>query len=124
MRWNKESLKSSLQSLLGHKPTDRAPARPPTPGDGRRFEMIRTAMLGQLEEVGLEGYEHVARRIRQAKDVEALWFLRADLMYALSSLRGEAEAARRMSRITPQFNGLLSAGLNSRPSPLGGRATR
>jgi hypothetical protein len=123
MRWIKESIKSSLQSLLGQKTVERpSPGRKPVPRE--RLDAIRTAMWTELADLGMDGHEHVARRIEQARDVEALWFLRADLMHALSSLSDEADAARRMARITRLFDGLLSAGLNSRPSPLGDRISR
>jgi len=123
MLWNKESLKSSLQSLLGQKTTPQKPSKPSRKGqpDPRRVEHIRSAMLAELEDAGIEGYEHVAQRLRLARDIEALWYLRADLMYALSNSQGETEARQNMARITPLFNGLLSSGLNSRPSPLGDR---
>jgi len=115
MIWNIVSLRSSLQSLLGQKPT----AKPGEP-DHAQVERVRRAMVGTLEQAGPGGFEHVVKRLQQAKDIEALWFLRADLMAALSALEDETAARTAMARITPLFSGLLPASLNSRPSPLGG----
>jgi hypothetical protein len=114
MIWNIVSLRSSLQSLLGQKPAKTAEP------DHQQVERVRRAMVGSLQKAGPEGFEHVIKRLEQAKDIEALWFLRADLMAALSALEDEAAARNTMARITPLFSGLLPASLNSRPSPLGG----
>ena len=115
MIWNIVSLRSSLQSMLGQKPTAKS-----TEPDREQVERVRRAMVGSLEQAGPDGFEHVVRRLEQAKDIAALWFLRAALMAALSAIDDETAARRAMARITPLFNGLLPASLNSRPSPLGG----
>jgi hypothetical protein len=114
MLWNKVSLRSSLQSLLGQKPARKLAK--PGPGE---LERVRGAMISCLPDAAAMGYEHVVKRLEQAKDIEALWFLRADLMAALCAIEDETTARRTMSRITPMFSGLLPTSLNSRPSPLG-----
>jgi hypothetical protein len=123
MLWNKVSLRSSLQSLnslLSSKHGNAAKAAKAGHADPRQLERVRSAMRKSLDEAGVAGFEHVARRLEQAKDIEALWFLRADLMAALSAIEGETAARRAMAQVTPLFDGLLPASLNSRPSPLGG----
>ncbi|HSI54391.1 MAG: hypothetical protein ACAH21_13675 [Ramlibacter sp.] len=83
-------------------------------------EDIRESMLGTLGDAGTKQFPHVTRRIRYANDVQALWYLRGDLMGALAAIHGEMEARRRIAKVTAMFQGLLPNGLNSRPSPLVG----
>ena len=83
-------------------------------------EEIREAMLGVLGPAGQKSFPNVARRLRYANDVQALWYLRGDLMAALAALYSESVARERIAGITGQFQGLLPGGLNSRPSPLVG----
>ncbi|APW38151.1 hypothetical protein RD110_13875 [Rhodoferax koreense] len=118
MRWNKDILLSSLHSLLGHGSS--RPARLAKGGSApARLEAVRAAMLAELERAEPVGFEHVMKRLELARDAEALWFLRADLMAALNVLIGDHAAQRSLARITPLFRGLLPASLNSRPSRLG-----
>ena len=60
----------------------------------------------------------VRRRIRYAVSVEALWFMRGELMAVLSRSHGEAVALEYISIIGEMFDDLLPQGLRSRPSPL------
>jgi hypothetical protein len=60
----------------------------------------------------------VRRRIRYAIDVQALWFLRGDLMAVLASKFGEAEAREKLVPVSAMFQDGLPQGLRSRPSPL------
>ena len=82
-------------------------------------EDIRELMLGTLGASAATGHAAVARRIRYAQDLHALWYLRGDLMAALASLHGESRAREIMLGISDEFDGLLPGGLASRPSPLG-----
>ncbi len=82
-------------------------------------EDIRDMMLGSLGASAATGNAPVARRIRYAQDLHALWYLRGDLMAALASLHGEARAREIVFGISDEFDGLLPGGLASRPSPLG-----
>ena len=75
-------------------------------------------MLSTLGESGAKQFPHVARRVRYATDVQALWYLRGDLMAALAALHGEAVARQKVQRISDMFQGLLPGGMTSRPSPL------
>ena len=106
MRWNKPNLRNNLQGLLGRdKPSSTAWVR------DQGLEEMRRAMLHSL--MGLTGCE-VARmnmRLRYAGDIEALWYLRSDLLDTLTQLRGETSAQTVLDRITPMFQGQLPLSL-------------
>ena len=106
MRWNKPNLRNNLQVLLGRdKPSSTAWVR------DQVLEEVRRAMLHSLK--GLTGCE-VARmnmRLRYAGDIEALWYLRSDLLDTLTLLRGKAIAQTVLDRITPMFQGQLPLSL-------------
>jgi hypothetical protein len=77
-------------------------------------------MLAALGEAGSKHFPQITRRIRYANDVQALWYLRGDLMAALAAMHGEMAAREKVAGVTDMFRGLLPSGLNSRPSPLVG----
>jgi hypothetical protein len=77
-------------------------------------------MLAVLGDAGLKHFPQITRRIRYANDVQALWYLRGDLMGALAAMHGEVVAREKLASITDMFQGLLPGGLHSRPSPLVG----
>lgn len=111
MRWFKPNLRS-VYGLLGN---------PPAPTESileTGTEDIREAMLALLGETGTKRFPHVTRRVRYANDIQALWYLRGDLMAALAALHGESAAREKVQRITEMFHGLLPGSLSSRPSPL------
>ena len=112
MRWFKPNLRGSIYGLLGNSvaPTES------TLESGT--EDIREAMLGLLGEAGSKRFPHVTRRVRYANDIQALWYLRGDLMAALAATQGESAAREKIQRITNMFHGLLPGSLSSRPSPL------
>lgn len=113
MRWLKPTLRS-VYGLLGNPPA-------PTSSileDGT--EDIRESMLDALGDSGSRHFPQVTRRIRYAGDIQALWYLRGDLMACLASIHGEKVARQHIASITDQFRGLLPGGLTSRPSPLVG----
>ena len=114
MRWFKGNLRSSIYGLLGN---------PVVPTDSvldEGTEDIREAMLGLLGEEGTRRFANVTRRVRYANDVQALWYLRGDVMAALAATQGEASARKKVQGITDMFHGLLPGSLSSRPSPLTG----
>jgi hypothetical protein len=114
MRWLKPNLRSSIYGLLGN---------PVSPSDSMLesgTEDIRESMLSLLGEAGFKDFPHTTRRLRYANDVQALWYLRGDLMAALAAMHGEATARQKVNSVTAMFRGLLPNGLNSRPSPLVG----
>ena len=114
MRWFKPNLKSSIYGLLG------ASTAPSESVLDEGTEDIREAMLGMLGESGPKHFPHITRRIRYANDLQALWYLRGDLMGALAAMHGESAARQKMQSVTHMFQGLLPGGLTSRPSPLMG----
>lgn len=117
MRWNKPNLRSSLHGLLGRDaPASTAWVR------NQDLEDIRYAMIQSL--AGLSGGD-VARmnmRLRYAGDIEALWYLRSDLLDTLTLLRGEAIAQTVLDRITPMFQGQLPLSLRVPQMPHAPRA--
>ena len=117
MRWNKPNLRNNLHDLLGRdKPSSTAWVR------DQGLEQVRRAMLHSL--MGLTGCE-VARmnmRLRYAGDIEALWYLRSDLLDTLTLLRGKAIAQTVLDRITPMFQGQLPLSLRVPQMPRAPRA--
>nr|WP_315242770.1 hypothetical protein [uncultured Albidiferax sp.] len=112
MAWDSNSIKNSFYSILGVD-TGRADA-----GRVQQLEQVRSAMLACLDHVdGFDG-PILRRRVAYAKDVQTLWFLRADLMGVLASRAGESTARAQMDQIAPLFQGLLPKGLVSRSSRL------
>ncbi|HET8747847.1 MAG TPA: hypothetical protein VFM98_19765 [Ramlibacter sp.] len=113
MRWFK-GIRNSVYGLLGN---------PVAPSDSTledKTEDIREAMLELLGETGTKQFANVTRRLRYANDIQALWYLRGDLMAALASTQGESAARQQVQRITQMFHGMLPGSLTSRPSPLVG----
>lgn len=114
MRWLTPGLRNSIYGLLGN------PSPPSESMLETSVEDIRDAMLNVLGPTGQKDFPHVTRRIRYANDLQALWYLRGDLMGALAALYSESVAREKVASITDQFQGLLPNGLSSRPSPLVG----
>jgi hypothetical protein len=114
MRWLKPSIRSSIYGLLGN------PVPPSESILEGGTEDIRESMLAVLGESGPRHFPQITRRIRYANDIQALWYLRGDLMAALAAVHGEMAAREKIQSITQMFQGLLPNGLNSRPSPLVG----
>ena len=111
MRWFKASLRTSIYGLLGN---------PPGPSESvleNGTEDVREAMLGLLGESGSKQFPHVTRRIRYANDIQALWYLRGDLMAALAASQGELAARQQLQQITRMFQGLLPSSLTARSNP-------
>ena len=114
MRWLKPNIRNSIYGLLGNSVT---------PSDSvleNGTEDIRECMLQALTDTGAKQFPQLTRRIRYANDIQALWYLRGDLMAALASMHGEVTAREKIASVTAQFQGLLPSGLGSRPSPLVG----
>jgi len=114
MRWLKPNLRSSIYGLLGN------PLPPSESVLETGTEDIRESMLVLMGEAGPKHFPQITRRIRYANDVQALWYLRGDLMAALAAMHGEKAARQKVASVTEMFQGLLPNGLNSRPSPLVG----
>jgi hypothetical protein len=116
MRWFKPNFRSGLQAIF----SSSHGSVPPQDASEYSIEDIRDAMLTMLAEVGEDRSPQVTRRIRYAVDVQALWFLRGDLMAVLSGAHGEAVALEKLEALSQMFKALLPQGLRSRPSPLSG----
>jgi hypothetical protein len=114
MRWLKPNLRSSIYGLLGN------PVAPSESMLETGTEDIRESMLVVLGETGPKQFPQITRRIRYANDIQALWYLRGDLMAALAAMHGEVAARAKIASLTDMFRGLLPGALNSRPSPLVG----
>lgn len=100
---------SSLLRLLSF--SARLPARP----DERKLERVRDAMLKVLDTHQGQSFHRVAQRIQYAEEMESLWYLRQDMMAALSEVRGEVRARREMRPINELFKGLLPHAMVARP---------
>ena len=75
---------------------------------------IRTAMLSVLQGRGGQSIQRVSQRVRFAVDVETLWYLRQDVMVALSAIDGESAARRQMKEINSMFKGGLPRSMGPR----------
>lgn len=82
---------------------------------------IRQAMLDCL--TGLPEGDLLARvwiRVLYAPDLQALWYLRTDVMTLMCNRLGESLARERITPVTAMFKGLLPAAQTSRTSRLHG----
>lgn len=102
---------SSMQGMLGRPMVEESHATV-------RIEDIRQAMLDSLGDEGCTNFPHIERRVLFAPDLQGLWYLRADVMVAISSLQGEGAANQKIRLITGMFEGLLPKGMISRPGAL------
>jgi hypothetical protein len=64
-------------------------------------------MLSLLEAHPGNTVHRVAQRVRFADDLEALWYLRQDVLTSLAEIDGEPSARRQMRRINSLFKGGL-----------------
>jgi hypothetical protein len=113
MRWFRtKDLRSSLYALLNV-----STARPRL-DDAATMDQIREAMLALTSDEGSERAAAVTRRIRYATDLQALWFLRGELMQLLARSHGEVSAREKVDALSSLFSDLLPSALRSRPSPL------
>ena len=114
MRWFKPNLRGSIHAIFASGNT----AATPEQSVESAIEQIREAMLALMSRAGEARFPQVTRRIRYATDVQALWFLRGDLMSAIASRDGESAALEQIETISEMFKDVLPQGLRSRPSPL------
>jgi len=112
MRWFQSAV-YGLSELLGTKPCQATGQVPPGTED------VRDAMIHLLDGARTERSAMVALRVYRAVDAKALWFLRADLLAALSAEHGELEARKAIRRVTAMLEAMIPADWHSRPSRLG-----
>jgi hypothetical protein len=94
----------------------------PEPDDAHsleRMEEIRQAMLDTLSPDAWNKHFLLETRVMVAPEVMDLWFLRSDLMQAISTTHGELVSGHKLRAISSMFDGLLPRNMASRPSPLG-----
>lgn len=115
MRWFKPNLRSSINAIFGLS-HHRQAASDSMLDIG--IQDIREAMLDLMDEMADNPSPLVKRRIRYAVDIQALWYLRGDLMGVLAKHYGEAAARAKLQPITEMFADLGPLALRSRPSPL------
>lgn len=77
-------------------------------------ERVRLAMLNALDQHCDQDHVRVDTAIQYAKDIAELWYIRPDLMHAISSCRGQTEAQEVMHKITALFRGHYGSANNSR----------
>jgi hypothetical protein len=113
MRWFKtKDLRSSIYAMFSVSTAQRRP------DDGSALENIRELMMSLATMDGSERGAGLSRRIRYAMDLQALWFMRGELMALLARSHGEAAARAKVDEVSALFEDLLPPGLRSRPSPL------
>ena len=81
---------------------------------GHRFQHIRESMLLLLEPYASEQISHVRQRVRFAQDLEALWYLRQDLVLVLTEYEGDETARKRTLEINRSFQGRLPSTMRPR----------
>ncbi|MES3002080.1 MAG: hypothetical protein V4787_15425 [Pseudomonadota bacterium] len=111
MGWFKTRFRSSFFELFGTS----SPANLGPPQETVGIEDIRERMLVLLEGIN---EPQITRRVRYSLDVQALWYMRGDLLAVLAKHRGEAAAFEKVDALTPMFRGALPQGLVPRHSPL------
>ena len=113
MRWFKtKDLRSSIYALFT------VSTSAPRVDDAASMDQIREAMLALAGNDPGERAAGLARRIRYATDLQALWFMRGELMQLLARNHGEAAAREKLDELSTLFTDLLPSALRSRPSPL------
>lgn len=114
MQWfTSKDLRSSLQALFSVSTSARQRADDPA-----TMNRVRGAMLALADRGPGQRSAVLARRIRDAADLQALWFLRADVMQWLARSQGEAAARVNLDEVSSLFADHLPRGLRARPSPL------
>ena len=111
MNWPKKlDVVSTWQSLWGPL-SGTAPllAGPPSLARAHaRQEEVRQAMLDAVAPPAqLLRHAALVRKLLHADSIDALWYLRSDVMAALAGDHGEAAARRTLDALTRKFDGLL-----------------
>lgn len=70
-------------------------------------------MLSLLNVPGSPDVERVRQKVHFANDIETLWYLRQDVLSALTAIDGDDEARRQMK----QLNGMFKGGLPNTMGP-------
>lgn len=89
-------------------------------GDARA-QQVRLRIIITLKQRGLADPSPLISRVASCHDLPSLWYLRPEIMMALSSLHGEVQARSIMTEhITPMFAGQLPKALfrSARNAPI------
>jgi hypothetical protein len=103
MAWNMTRIRSSMMALL---------SEPDAGADHEsQLEHIRSEMYDCMALVLPSEIERpvILRRLQAAQDIQALWYLRSELMHALSTYCGETKARTLLDQLTALFRGHLPA---------------
>lgn len=103
-------LMNTLQALLYAQPAASSS------GAAVTIDAIRQSMLDCMGQDARGRFPQIERRVRFASNLEALWFLRPELLMAVSSVSGELIAQGEVERISTMFDGLLPKGMSSHSS--------
>jgi hypothetical protein len=117
--WTKsliQALTTVRSEISGHQDTSAISGFAPVVEQGRyeRVERIRSLMMGCLDPNLNSAHLRLSRRLHFASDVQALWYLRGDLMAVLSELTDERHARDQIKQITLLFEGLVPEGMLGR----------
>ena len=82
--------------------------------EAARLEKIRAGMLQGFAVCGEASHPLLQDRIRFATDLESLWYLRTELLAAMTQAVGADDAGRRLQDITTQFIGVLPLATTTR----------
>jgi hypothetical protein len=115
MRWFKPNLRGSIYAIFSASNAPSTTAAVEISIEDIRHSMLQLALTAAVPD---ERLTIVARRIRYAVDVQALWFLRGDLVGLLASSLGEAAALEKVEAVSELFEALLPNAMRSRTSPL------
>jgi hypothetical protein len=77
---------------------------------GDRIENIREEMLRALSKAGVSHhlvYSKTWSAVVDAVGVDALWYLRSDLLALLTEQHGETAARKQLAEITERFRGMV-----------------
>ncbi len=96
------TLLEGIESLLGHRKTRQ---------NQQAVERIRRAMLRIHGQEGQLENPRLFQRIRNTRDIEGLWYARAELYADLCRRKDEPHALRAMDSLLPMFNGCLPGSL-------------
>ncbi|NML48211.1 hypothetical protein HHL11_30970 [Ramlibacter sp. G-1-2-2] len=113
MRW----LRSSIHSIFSVRTSV---SEAPPEGHHHSPDDVREAMLALAGLTTDDRAASLIRRIRYAADLEALWYMRGELMHMLARSHGEVIAREKLEDLSELFTDFLPRGLRSRPSPLNG----
>ena len=80
-----------------------------------RVQEVRQAMLDCFQDIPAgPDQARIWGRVLYAPDIQALWYLRSDMMTLLAHPLGETEARLRLTAVTALFTGLLPAAQKAR----------